>query len=106
MLEIQWWKIPLPGLPGAVGGSHSFLLIVCGEAGSSPSYVLEKAKPRNDKHDGTYVSFYGGPAGRGIGADLLHGATLVKRNAEHVNEDLTMTDLIKVCEHLSSCNSS
>ena len=100
MLQIEWYTIPLPRVAGSAGGKHSFLVITTCRGRSGSRYVLEKAQPQNSDHDGTFVSFFHGSNGSGVGASLMSDAECFRSNKEHVKEGLAMTDLVTVCEGL------
>ena len=94
--SITWYTIPLPGFAGVAGGKHSFLKVTT----CSQKYVLEKAQPQQDGHDGTFVSFWQGSNGKGIGASVVHEATFFRCNSTEVKADLMMDVLVRVCKDI------
>ena len=101
VVKLTWYTIPLPGFVGKMGGEHSFVHAVTRNSTARSSYILEKARPRSNDHDGTFVSYWQGSNGVGVGADLVSGAK-VFRSIEGLKEGVKMNDLIEISKRVGA----
>ena len=106
--RLVWYTIPLPGIAGYIGGKHSFVYVTTQNSIVGNSYIIEKAQPRCENHDGTFVSFWQGNDGMGVGVNLVSEAEVL-RKIEQPKEGVTINNLIEVAKQagpyrLSTCN--